>query len=85
MATFVVCSRCGKVQEIAILDQLPKGWQRSLTELYCAHCADTDVLSVGSSSDIIDEEVIYPTDGAAVDDTLDEGFCEVCTGPCRGH
>ena len=83
MATFVVCLRCGKVHEIPVADQLPKGWQRSHGDLYCSHCADTDVLDAGAANDVIDEEVIYPGD-----DTLDESFeeaCEVCHGPCQGH
>ena len=83
MATFVVCSRCGNVQETTVIDQLPEGWQRSLTDLFCPRCADMNVL--GTSGDVLDEEVICPSGAAAADDTLDEGFCEICTGPCQGH
>ena len=82
MATFVVCLRCGKTQEITVVDQLPKDWQRSHADLYCPHCADTNVLDDGVASDVLDEEVI--SDDAS-DDTLDEGYCEVCGGPCQGH
>ena len=83
-ATFVVCLRCGKVHEIAVADQLPKGWQRSHGDLYCPHCVDTDVLGSDAAEVILDEEVIYPSRGTA-DDTLDEDHCEVCDGPCQGH
>lgn len=81
MATFVVCSKCGRVQETAVIDQIPKDWQRSIADLYCSHCADTSVLDVGAASDVIEEEVIYPSG----DEDLDEGLCEVCKGPCQGH
>jgi hypothetical protein len=86
MATFVVCSKCGRVQEIGEADQLPEGWQRSLASLFCLHCTDTDVLSVEAAGDVLAEEVIYPP-APAPEDTLDEieGFCEICSGPCQGH
>ena len=82
-ASFVVCLRCGKVHEIAIADQLPRGWERSHGDLLCPHCADT-VLVVGAASSVLDEEVIYPARGAA-DDTLDEDHCDICDGSCQGH
>jgi len=85
MATFVVCLQCGKVHETEDADQLPKGWQRSLADLFCSHCADTNVLDAGAG-DVLDEEVIYPSTATErSDDTLDESFCEVCDGPCQGH
>jgi hypothetical protein len=84
MATFVVCSRCGNVQETAVLDQLPEGWRRSLADLFCPHCGDTGVREADAASDVLEEEVVYPA-GSAPEDTLDEGFCEVCAGPCQGH
>jgi hypothetical protein len=80
-ATFVVCLRCGKVHETTAADHLPKDWQRSHGDLYCSHCADTSVLEAGTASDILDEEVIYPSR----DSVEDEGYCEVCNGPCQGH
>lgn len=85
MATFVVCLRCGNVQETAVLDQLPEGWRRSIASLYCPHCANTEEREAPIAGDVLEEEVIYPTGGISSDDTLDEGFCEVCTGPCQGH
>ncbi len=84
MATFVVCSRCGDVQEIPGLDQLPEGWQRS-HDLLCPHCAIPRVPDFDTGGDVLDEEVIYPAEHDAPDDTLDEGFCEICHGPCQGH
>lgn len=80
-ATFVVCSKCGKVKETKGIDQIPKGWQRSEPNLYCTNCADTDVLDVGTVGDVLEEEVTYPAE-----DTLDEdeGYCEVGDGPCKG-
>lgn len=84
MATFVVCLQCGKVQEIDIVDQLPKGWRRSQADLFCSYCADTSVLDGAAASDVLDEEVIYPPATSAAD-TLDEGYCEICGGPCQGH
>jgi DNA-directed RNA polymerase subunit RPC12/RpoP len=80
MATFVVCSRCSKTLEIAGIDQLPEKWQRAGSALLCPRCASAgEVEEIG---DVLDEEVIYPS---AADDTLDEDFCEICTGPCQGH
>ena len=84
MATFVVCLRCSKVQEIAVVDQLPKGWQRSHSDLCCSCCADTNVIEGDAASDVIDEEVIYPS-AATSEDTFNEGYCEDCRGPCQGH
>lgn len=85
MATFVVCTRCGKTQEIAEFDQLPENWQRSHADLVCPHCTTTDVLDGAATSDVLDEEVIYPSSDTATEDTFDEGYCEVCNGPCQGH
>ena len=83
-ASFVVCQRCGKVHEIAAADQLPKGWERSHGDLHCPHCAAPDVMAAADISDVLDEEVIYPS-SSSPDDTLDEDHCEVCGGPCQGH
>lgn len=93
MATFVVCVQCGKVNETAAADPLPKGWQRSHTHFFCSHCADTSLIEADTAGDILEEEVTYPSDSGEVhrtrtdhpDDTRDEGFCEVCAGPCQGH
>jgi hypothetical protein len=88
MATFVVCSKCGGVQETAVTNQIPKGWQRSHADLYCPHCSETSTSGVDVASDILEEEVIYPSDGgdaSGTEDTIDESYCEVCDGPCRGH
>lgn len=82
MATFVVCTRCSKTLEIAAIDQLPKHWQRAGSAILCPRCADTND---EVTSDVLDEEVIYPRPG---DDTFDESFeeeCEICCGPCQGH
>lgn len=80
MATFVVCSRCGNVQETAVLNQLPEGWQRSLVDLFCSHCEGRP------AGDVLDEEVIYPPrNNDTFDEDFTEGFCEVCRGPCQGH
>jgi hypothetical protein len=75
MATFVVCLKCGNVHETTGADQLPKGWQRSHADLYCANCADTSVLDVGAAGNVLVEQVI----------SIDEDYCEVCKGPCQGH
>ena len=81
MATFVVCTRCGRVQESIGIDQLPDRWRRSLDDLLCPRCSSTT--HDGELGEILDEELILPGDARA--DTLDEGFCEVCAGPCHGH
>jgi hypothetical protein len=83
MATFVVCARCGKTQEITAIDQFPQAWRHAESMLLCPRCATTtnDAL-VG---DVLEEEVIHPHPGA---DTLDDSFeeeCMVCRGPCHGH
>lgn len=85
MATFVVCTRCGRVQEIAGIDQLPDHWRRSPDELLCPRCClgTPD----GVMDEILEEEVIYPSHH---NDTIDETFneedlCDVCRGPCQGH
>lgn len=89
MATFVVCTRCGKTKEIPVADQFPKGWKQAGGELRCSSCADTDVLDPDAASDVLDEEVIYPgRDVDTVDETFDEDHyeaCEICRGPCQGH
>lgn len=77
MATFVVCTRCGKVQEITGIDQLPDNWLRVSDDLLCPRCA--------ANGDVLDEEVIYPPGDRSIDDTFDEAYCEVCEGPCQGH
>lgn len=79
MATFVVCTRCGKVQEITGIDQLPDSWLRSSDDLLCPSCT--------ANGEVLDEEVIYPPGDRSIDDTFDEaeGYCEVCDGPCQGH
>lgn len=77
MATFVVCTRCGRVQEIAGIDQLPNNWLRSSDDLLCPRCT--------AGGDVLDEEVIYPSGDLSIDDTFDEGYCETCDGPCQGH
>lgn len=81
MATFIVCTRCGKTQEVDTVDPLPRAWQQTPAGLLCPRCADAD--EDEAVGDVLDEEVIYPSDGT--DDTLDEGYCEVCDGPCQGH
>lgn len=80
MATFVICTRCGRTEEVTAIDEVPLDWHRTLAELICARCTgkDEDV------NDVIDEEVIYPSSGE-IQDTFDEGYCEVCDGPCQGH
>jgi hypothetical protein len=80
MVTFVVCTRCGKVCETTAPDQIPKRWKTADKSLLCPSCADPDE-AVG---DILDEEVIYPSSDT-LDEAFDEGFCEVCGGPCQGH
>lgn len=89
MATFVVCTRCGKTLEVAAIDAVPTDWRRTITELLCPRCTDEgDEGEDGLISDVLDEEVIYPPDGGEIDDvedTFDEGYCEVCDGPCQGH
>jgi hypothetical protein len=80
MATFVVCTRCGRVQEVADLDQLPDQWSRSPDDLLCPLCGGSSKYEI-ALDDVIDEEVLYN----ATDDALVEDFCEVCTGPCQGH
>lgn len=82
MATFVVCTRCGKVLEVDVADQLPEGWRRSLADLVCPHCSVTKDDVFG---DVLEEEVIYPPGDRVIDDTFDEGYCEICDGPCQGH
>lgn len=82
MATFVVCTRCGRVQEITGIDQLPDQWRRSPDDLLCPRCCSSK--PDGTLEDVLEEEVIYPS-GRGPDDTLDEAFCEVCAGPCQGH
>lgn len=82
MATFVVCTRCGRVQEITGIDQLPDHWRRSPEDLLCPRCCSSKF--DGVLRDVLEEEVIYPS-GRGVDATLDEAFCEVCAGPCQGH
>ena len=82
MATFVVCSRCSKTQEIAAIDQFPDKWQRTGSAILCPRCADAN--EAEAVGDVLEEEVLYPQLG---DDTLDESFeeCKVCRGPCQGH
>ena len=84
MATFVVCMRCGKVQEIHGPDQLPKGWS---ADLLCPRCADE--AEDEPAINVIEEEVIYPRPAneaeEAFEDTLDDGFCAACLGYCQGH
>lgn len=81
MATFVVCTRCGKVCETSAPNQVPKGWRQTDTHMLCPGCADAN--EDEAVGDVLEEEVIYPPGG--VEDTLDEGYCEVCNGPCQGH
>jgi hypothetical protein len=87
MATFCVCSRCGNVQETDDLDQLPKSWLRSPSNsYYCSRCVNKASHAAEEVGDVLDEKVIYRAgEGSASEDTLDEEFCEVCTGQCRGH
>lgn len=73
MATFVVCTRCGMTQEIAVVDQLPKLWRKSEAGLRCPRCSAKNEREGEAFGDIIEEEVIYPQPG---DDTLDEDFEE---------
>ena len=85
MATFVVCNRCGRTQEVDHIDQLPETWRRSHSSLICPHCTNTP-----GESDVLEEEVIYPSTARrdldeGFDDTVDECFCEICAGPCHGH
>lgn len=82
MATFVLCTRCGKVQEIAAIDEFPEGWRRAKPSLLCPRCADTSEDEV--IGDVLDEEVICPQDDT-IDDNFDEGYCKICRGPCQGH
>ncbi len=79
MTTWVVCSRCGKVQEIAVTEQLPDGWRRLGDDLRCPSCVDVN--EDEANGDLgLSEEVI-----SLDPDALDEGHCEVCGGPCQGH
>lgn len=80
MATFLVCTRCGKTIEIVGIDQFPASWERSDTALLCPRCVDAGA----DEGDILDEQVIYPDEGTAFDESFGED-CEVCRGPCRGH
>lgn len=83
MATFVVCTRCGRVQETIGIDQLPDYWGRSDVDLLCPRCCSSASPS-GDIDEVLEEEVIYPSHHS---DTLDETFddCDVCRGPCQGH
>jgi hypothetical protein len=86
MATFVVCTRCGKVQEIDAIDQLPESWKRTPDDLVCSNCCPEK--AEVPFEDVLDEEVLYPPNSdRTIDETFDEDdtFCEVCTGPCQGH
>lgn len=83
MATFVVCSRCGRVQEILGIDQYPATWGCADSVLLCPRC----ILSVRAptTKDVLDEEVIYPKADDSFDDSFDEEECDLCRGPCSGH
>jgi len=78
MATFVVCMSCGKVYETAGPDQLPDRWRRTDAGLLCPGCSADEPVD-----DVLEEEVIYLSPNDI--DTLDEGYCDVCRGPCQGH
>ena len=97
MATFVVCTRCGKTKEISVPDELPKGWQRTGGELRCTSCTDTAVLDPDGTNDVLDEEidvldeeivldeeVVYPVPSDTLDESLDENFDEGYCDVCRG-
>jgi hypothetical protein len=73
----MACTRCGKTHDGDIEDPLPEGWRRSLQDLYCPHCEDTDC------GDVLDEEVVRDLD--TVDEAFDDEECLVCHGPCQGH
>lgn len=84
MATFVVCSRCGNVQETKVLDQVPEDWRRSLASLYCPHCTEMRPSAFEADGDVLDEQVIVPpADSSDIDESF--GDCETCRGPCQGH
>jgi len=87
MATPVKCRKCGRTEESDGVDQLPESWKQTTAGIFCSNCADTEVLDVEEASVILDEEVIYPESNGSVNgtSTLDEGYCEVCRGPCQGH
>jgi rubredoxin len=59
-------------------EQIPKGWRQLSDSFLCPRCADAD--EDAAIGDVLEEEVIYPTD-----DTIDEDECSVCGGPCQGH
>ena len=81
MATFVVCSQCGKVHETTGPDQLPKGWS---ADLRCPICSDE--AEDEPAINVFEEQVIYPRRDieASFEDTIDD-FCDVCDGFCQGH
>ena len=79
-ATWVVCTQCGKVQEITLDGQVPADWLQIDDALLCPACTKPN------ASDVLAEEVTVadPTTDLPVED-WNEGYCEVCKGPCRGH
>lgn len=76
--TSVVCKRCGTLQECTG-DQIPRGWLQLQDRFLCPRCS-ADANADEATNDILEEEVIYPTD-----DMIDEDECSVCDGPCQGH
>lgn len=82
MASFVVCSRCGKVHETAGPDQLPKDWS---IDLLCPRCGDE--AEDEPAVDVHEEEVIYSSSGfdVSLEDTVDDSYCDRCDGFCQGH
>jgi hypothetical protein len=80
MATFVVCTRCGKTQEIEVADEFPTGWRQLGPELLCPRCTNT--LEDAPIDGIFDEEVTQRNDASSL---LDEDVCRICRGPCQGH
>jgi DNA-directed RNA polymerase subunit M/transcription elongation factor TFIIS len=80
MATFVVCTGCGKTVEIEGLGELPEAWKRSDGTLQCPSCSLEE-----PASDVLEEEVVYPASDPEFDDSFGGDFCEICSGSCRGH
>jgi hypothetical protein len=86
MHTWITCTKCGKVQEVVVSGQTPKGWREDADKIWCPEC--TDANEDEATGDILDEEIIYPSSSSREFDTSDEdvdGFCTVCKGPCQGH
>lgn len=84
MPTWITCKKCGRIQELTLDATVPSGWREVGSGLQCPTCTDTS--EDGATSDVIDEEIIYPSTPDTLDEDEDvDGFCTVCKGPCQGH